>query len=99
MVPLETSRWLKQEHELQFPPAKQPPVHMPIAYGLVDISKSKQESLSQPGAAQSGGGGGDSESGEVDQRRSCHFCSDKDKNVKSNRSLIDPKNFSLILPA
>lgn len=32
-------RWLKQEYELPFPLSKQPPVHMPIAYGLVDISK------------------------------------------------------------
>ena len=32
-------RWLKQEYELPFPLNKQPPVHMPIAYGLVDISK------------------------------------------------------------
>ncbi|XP_064392059.1 structure-specific endonuclease subunit SLX1 homolog isoform X2 [Halichondria panicea] len=34
-----TIRWLKQDYELPFPVTKQPPVHMPIAYGLVDISK------------------------------------------------------------
>lgn len=55
---------------------------MPIAYGLVDISKSKQESAGVGEAPAQSGGGGDSESGEVDQRRSCHFCSDKDKNVR-----------------
>ena len=33
-------RWLKQEYEIPFPLNKQPPVHMPIAYGLVNISKS-----------------------------------------------------------
>ena len=32
-----TIRWLKPEYEVQFHPQKQPPVHMPIAYGLVDI--------------------------------------------------------------
>ena len=32
-----TIRWLKQEYEVQFHPQHQPPVHMPIAYGLVDI--------------------------------------------------------------
>ena len=32
-----TIRWLKQEYEVPFHPQHQPPVHMPIAYGLVDI--------------------------------------------------------------
>ena len=32
-------RWLKQEYEIPFPLDKQPPVHMPIAYGLVDVQK------------------------------------------------------------
>lgn len=34
-----TIRWLKQEYELPFPLDKQPPVHMPIAYGQVQVSK------------------------------------------------------------
>ncbi len=32
-----TLRWLKQEYEAHFHPHKQPPIHMPIAYGLVQI--------------------------------------------------------------
>ena len=32
-----TLRWLRQEYEDQFHPLKQPPVHMPIAYGLVEM--------------------------------------------------------------
>lgn len=32
-----TIRWLKQEYEVSFQPQKQPPIHMPIVYGLVDI--------------------------------------------------------------
>ena len=34
-----TVRWLKQEYMLPFPLDKQPPVHMPIAYGQVEIFK------------------------------------------------------------
>lgn len=36
-----TVRWLKQEYELPFPLDKQPPVHMPIAYGQVEVFKGK----------------------------------------------------------
>ena len=32
-------RWLKQEYEIPFLLNKQPPVHMPIAYGLVNVLK------------------------------------------------------------
>lgn len=34
-----TIQWLKQEYELQFPSQRQPPVHMPIAYGVIDIQE------------------------------------------------------------
>jgi len=34
-----TIRWLKQEYEMPFPLEKQPPVHMPITYGLVGFNK------------------------------------------------------------
>ena len=34
-----TIRWLKQEYELPFPLDKQPPVHMPIAYGQVEVKR------------------------------------------------------------
>ena len=34
-----TIRWLKPEYELSFPLKKEPPIHMPIAYGPVDICK------------------------------------------------------------
>lgn len=37
-----TIRWLKQEHQLSFPLDRQPPVHMPFAYGLVDITKNSK---------------------------------------------------------
>lgn len=32
-----TIRWLKQEHQTEFPLNKQPPPHMPVAFGLVQI--------------------------------------------------------------
>ena len=41
-------RWLKQEYEISFPLDKQPPVHMPIAYGLVDIQKTTNSEKTQP---------------------------------------------------
>lgn len=36
-----TLRWLKQEYELPFPLDKQPPIHMPIAYGQVEVFKKR----------------------------------------------------------
>lgn len=41
-------RWLKQEYQITFPFDKQPPVHMPIAYGLVDIQKAKTSEKTRP---------------------------------------------------
>ena len=35
-----TIRWLKQDYEMSFPLDRQPPVHMPITYGLVGFNKS-----------------------------------------------------------
>lgn len=34
-----TVRWLKQEYQIPFPVGKEPPIHMPIAYGLIELSK------------------------------------------------------------
>ena len=45
-------RWLKQEYEVPFPPQKQPPIHMPIAYGLVDI---QSPTVSAGSSSDSGG--------------------------------------------
>ena len=42
-----TVRWLRQEHELLFPLDKQPPVHMPIAYGQIDPIASKTDGKSE----------------------------------------------------
>ena len=30
-----TIRWLKEEYKIDFDPLKQPPIHMPIVYGLI----------------------------------------------------------------
>jgi structure-specific endonuclease subunit SLX1 len=37
-----TIRWLKQEYKEDFPPSEQPPRHMAIAYGPIDLQKSKE---------------------------------------------------------
>ena len=34
-----TIRWLKQDYEMPFPLDRQPPIHMPITYGLVGFNK------------------------------------------------------------
>eukprot|EP00731_Ephydatia_muelleri_P038848 Em0940g2a len=36
-----TLRWLKQEYQVYFPPDRPPPPHMPLAYGPVEICKSR----------------------------------------------------------
>ncbi len=82
-------RWLEQEYQLKFPPDKQPPVHMPIAYGHVNLVKTKQDctsSLSQPvGHGVVGGGAGAVGGGTghrmADWQRACQFCTDKHENV------------------
>ena len=38
-----TVRWLQQEYALEFPLDKQPPVHMPIAYGQVELTSEKKK--------------------------------------------------------
>lgn len=45
-----TVRWLKQECATAFPPDQQPPLHMPIAYGLVDLQRETRTKA--PGASQ-----------------------------------------------
>lgn len=88
-------RWLRQEYQLQFPPDKQPPLHMPIAYGLVGLSKPKQDSchsLSQPEPSGGVVGGGASEilhqgcDGMQDDERlhrsSCQLCEEQIENVR-----------------
>lgn len=37
-----TIRWLKQEYRQPFPPNKQPPIHMPEAYGLIEMTKERE---------------------------------------------------------
>ena len=42
-----TVRWLKQDYQVEFTASEQPPIHMPILYGPVDIQKSTPEYGSQ----------------------------------------------------
>jgi structure-specific endonuclease subunit SLX1 len=53
-----TVRWLRQEYQTDFPLSKQPPTHMPIEFGLVEIVKQnkvnkKSNDLSQQTQMQS----------------------------------------------
>ena len=38
-----TVRWLQQEYQMEFPLHLQPPTHMPVAYGPVELSVGKTE--------------------------------------------------------
>ena len=38
-----TVRWLKQEYQIDFPFNKQPPAHMPIVFGLIELVNSKKQ--------------------------------------------------------
>jgi hypothetical protein len=42
-----TIRWLQQDYQRDFDPDKQPPAHMPIAYGLVKSTKVTSPSKTQ----------------------------------------------------
>lgn len=42
-----TIRWLKQEYEEPFPPNRQPPIQMPISYGVVDLCVNKEADYQQ----------------------------------------------------
>ena len=53
-VSLSLSRWLKQEYEIPFPLQKQPPSHMPIAYGLVDIRRAREAEPDEKGGGAQG---------------------------------------------
>ena len=82
-------RWLRQEYQLQFPPDKQPPLHMPIAYGLVGLCKNKldssQHALSQPQPSGGVAGGGASEKPagvELDERNFCQLCEKQTAEVR-----------------
>ena len=68
-------RWLKQEFQLDFPVNKQPPLHMPIAYGLVDLTTRRAKSdhapplvLSQPTTS--------GNSSESSLAKKCQYCAD-----------------------
>lgn len=80
-------RWLKQEYEIPFSLNKQPPVHMPIAYGLVNIHKgctasektrpqSQVFSLSQDSSGDGGMGiQGTCKPGKASEVEHCSLCS------------------------
>lgn len=91
-------RWLKQEYEIPFPLDKQPPVHMPIAYGLVDIQKmmipEKARPRSQVQAASLGmnihgtdvankGLQGNNSRGETSEQRQCSLCNSNSEVIKN----------------
>ena len=61
-----TVRWLQQEHCLDFPLDRQPPTHMPIAYGPVELTGSD---------GGGGGGGGRSRA----SKKSCSQPSERNK--------------------
>ena len=46
-----TIRWLNQEYELPFPLGQQPPAHMPIAYGQVELTGNKKKAAISSRAA------------------------------------------------
>ncbi len=61
-----TIQWLKQEHALSLPIKSQPPVHIPIAYGLISVTDKPSKSQS-------------SKSGQTDQEQDmlpnkCQIC-------------------------
>lgn len=38
-----TVHWLQQEYAIEFPLDRQPPVHMPIAYGQLELTNNKEK--------------------------------------------------------
>ena len=75
-----TVRWLKQEHVLEFPPSKQPPVHMPIAFGQVDLikngaKKKKKMKKCEEGEGEDGGEKGEEEEEEEEEEEQSELCS------------------------
>lgn len=88
-------RWLRQEYQLEFPPDKQPPLHMPIAYGLVGLSSSKPKTdlyhpLSQPEPSGGVVGGGVIErlqqgtQGSERLQQICQLCKNTIENVSGS---------------
>ena len=80
------NRWLKQEYQLQFAPEKQPPIHMPIAYGLVDLTKMAKPSEPLPQPVHPGEGEGSQlrvGAGSFSDGYSgvCQFCADRSNSV------------------
>ena len=78
-----TIRWLNQEYQLDFPHDRQPPVHMPIAYGQVEVTKKKgsRERQQRAVGVESGeeeegeGEGGERvEDGSLQSSQSCYIC-------------------------
>ena len=70
-----TVRWLKQEYQLDFPLDHQPPVHMPIAYGPVELTKKKSEAKKRREGDEMEESGGDGEEGYLsDSQLLCYYC-------------------------
>ena len=69
-----TVRWLRQEYQLDFPLDRQPPSHMPIAYGEVELTQRKKRKQT---AAEGTGGEEEVELEEVASQGthfSCYIC-------------------------
>ena len=76
-----TVRWLRQEYQLDFPLDRQPPPHMPIAYGPVELTSStKGGSEAGQKSSQTGGRSGAEEGDEERMETSsphdasCYIC-------------------------
>lgn len=78
-----TIRWLIQDYEIKFDPCRQPPIHMPLAYGQLttDNSASKAKKKKEEGE-----GGDDIQMSKYQSKR-CVQCSGKMK-VKLSVVLI-----------
>ena len=74
--------WLKQEYYMQFPVNRNPPVHMPFAYGAIKMEKSnatKEEDLKPTICAQNNADGSKKVSDSTDEAfEICQECNTMD---------------------